>query len=475
MPARTRPGPATLLLLSLAVVAVTCPEAFALITGGKGNEPLRDPGWPRGAAAIFNVPSRIAWWEGPPLGGGEWHAECRGDARALSAVLVNFAKLDVKAKRVVLYDGVGNSFWLNLNNDPAKRDEARMDWSFTVWQTANWQRLRQLPPDLNPAGRGQPGDDPPAQLEVYTGGNVKWADVAVPNGLTIVDQRLEAHGFRAADGRVLEGTVTDLTTQKPLAATIRLERLEPQRTGGYRHVAVMQTTAGADGHWVLKKAPAGWHSVVATAEGYVPRVLGSIKADDQPRWQSFSGGLARPAVVTGRVTDDAGQPLAGAEVRLGDVTAGDGEGYATPEEFRLKTDADGRFRADQVPAGRATVWVHKPGYVRPGLGQPITTPQEDLPLTMIRAGRIVVTVDFAGKERPKAYIVSLAPEGGEVVGSYGGSGHINGQNQMVFDIVPPGKYVVRGAPNPTTEEQRTEPLTVDVQGGKTAEVTLRAR
>lgn len=89
MTARTRLGMVFLLLLASAILAFTCSKASALIFGGEGNSPLNDPGWPEGAAAIFNVKSRIAWWEGPPLGGGQWHAECRGDAKALSAVLAD--------------------------------------------------------------------------------------------------------------------------------------------------------------------------------------------------------------------------------------------------------------------------------------------------------------------------------------------------------------------------------------------------
>src|ERR1700730_7506706 len=125
MAARTRLGTALLLVLSTAIVAVTSREAFALIMGGEGNSPIADPGWPKGAAAIFNTKSRIAWWEGPPFGGGQWHAECRGDAKALSAVLADFAKLEVKSKQVVLHDGSGHSFWLAPNNEPGKRAAAK--------------------------------------------------------------------------------------------------------------------------------------------------------------------------------------------------------------------------------------------------------------------------------------------------------------------------------------------------------------
>jgi hypothetical protein len=88
----------TTVLLVPILTVLTPPEAFALITGGEGNQPITDPGWPAGAAAIFNHTGRVAWWEGPPFGGGQWHAECRCDTRALSAVLAEFARLDVQLK-----------------------------------------------------------------------------------------------------------------------------------------------------------------------------------------------------------------------------------------------------------------------------------------------------------------------------------------------------------------------------------------
>src|SRR6266568_6300967 len=120
--------------LAAAIAAFPFQTAVALITGGEGNKPLTDPGWPKGAAALFNTPARIAWWEGPPFGGGQWHAECRGDAKAFNAILADFAKLDVKSKRIVLHDGSGRSFWLNPNNDKAKQEAAKMDWRLMVWQ-----------------------------------------------------------------------------------------------------------------------------------------------------------------------------------------------------------------------------------------------------------------------------------------------------------------------------------------------------
>jgi hypothetical protein len=475
MTARTTFGTGLVLLLSLALAAVPYREALALIEGGEGNSPLRDPGWPKGAAAIFNTESRIAFWVGPPFGGGQWHAECRGDTKALNAVLADFATLDVKSKRVVLHDGVGHSFWLAPNNEPAKRAGAKMDWVFMVWQPASWEHLRKLPADLSPINPEDAANGPPAQIDIYTGGNIRWAEVVVPRGLRIVDQRLEAHGFTLADGVVLEGKVTDLVTKKPVSAKMRLQRVEPQKKGGYRYPGVAEASTDAQGHWVLKKAPEGWHRVVIEAEGFVPRVAGYAQFDGQPRWQGYDCGLARPAHVTGRLTDDAGQPLADVEVRIQDVMAVPGGRYESPLDSSFKTGADGRFRADQIPVGKATIWVHKPGYCRPGLGQPITTPKDDVQLTMSKAARVLVTVDFTGKVRPAGYIVQIEPEGGDRIGSFGGSGNINAKNQIAYENIPPGRYVLRGRPNPSSGDQETELITVDLKGGQKAEVTLHAK
>jgi len=230
------PAPAAVLLTTM-IAAVSAQTAFALITGGVGNDAKDDAGWPAGAAAIFNHPSRVAWWEGPPFGGGQWHAECQGDAKALSAVLVEFAELDVTAKRIVVHDGIGYSFWLNPNGEPAKQEAARIDWTFMVWQPAHWERLRALPPRFKAVDASDARDGPPSQIEVYVGGNLRWADVTVPKGLMIVDERLEAHGFKAANGTVLEGTVVDLVSKRPLAARMKLQRIEPQPTGGYKYTS----------------------------------------------------------------------------------------------------------------------------------------------------------------------------------------------------------------------------------------------
>lgn len=461
--------------LPLALAVVLAAPAFAMITGGEGNDPLRDPGWPNGAAPIFNHPGRIAYWEGPPFGGGQSHAECRGNAQAFNAVLAAFARLDVKNKRLVVHDGVGHSFWINPNQERAKRAKAEIDWSFMVWQPSSWQRLRKLPADLNPlAGEGA-AQGPPSQIDVYVGGRIHWADVVVPKGLTLSDERLAAHGFALADGNVLEGKVVELASQRPLAARVRLEEVGLPAKGEYRYKLVAQTVADAQGHWALKSTPAGLHRIVVEADGFVPRVAGYDHSDGQPGWRSIDCMLTVGASITGRVADDAGQPLADVEVRLHGMVAGNRGRYDSPGNFSTKTNAQGRFRLDHVPIGTATVWITKPGYCRPGLGPSIKVPGPEVALTMRGSASLRVTVDFHGKSRPDAYLVEIEPEGGNRVGAWGGSGNIDATSQISFRDMPPGRYILKGRPNPSSAKDVTEPLTVELNGGETKEITLRAK
>ena len=152
-------------ILTAAIAAIPFQAAMALILGGEGNKPIADPGWPKGAAVLFNHPARVAWWEGPPFGGGQWHAECRGDARAFGAVLADFARLDVRTKRVIVHDGVGQSFWLNMNREPAKEAAARIDWIFMVWRADAWGFQRRLPVNVRSINRNaaDKDDGPPAR------------------------------------------------------------------------------------------------------------------------------------------------------------------------------------------------------------------------------------------------------------------------------------------------------------------------
>lgn len=460
-------------LVAFAIVVMSMQPVWALITGAEGNKPIDDPGWPERAVAVFNTVHRVAYWEGPPLGGGQYHAECRGDNAALEEVLEDFANIDTPQKRVVLHDGVGRSFWLNVNREKGKEAQAKIDWTFMVWVPDRMKFQQRLP-----AGRGGvgPGDNPIlAQLDVYTGGGIDWEKINRPDGIEIIDQRLEAHGFQLEDGTVLEGKAIDLATEQPLAATLVLEKIEPHDRGGYLHTKLVETNTDANGRWVLKKVPQEWCRLVLSADGYVSRVIGYGKYDGQPQWSEHNSGLSKPGTVTGRIVDNKGNPLPDVDVRIDGLNVTNAGHYELADGSSVQSDAEGRFTFASLPLGSATVWIHKPGYIRPGLGSKIQIPTNGLKMEMQPAAKLQVIIDFSATKRPKGYIVHVEPEGGEQVGKWSGDGNIDDDDQITYENIPPGKYVITGRPNPGSEKQTTDPIKVDLAGGEITEVTLPAK
>ncbi|MDF1841392.1 MAG: hypothetical protein P1U77_08155, partial [Rubripirellula sp.] len=103
-----------------------------------------------------------------------------------------FAKLNVKTKRLMIHDEIGNRFWLNPNRKPDKQSAAKMDWSLVVWVPASWKSLHE-PDRRTPENLIDPDDakleGPPAVIEVYTGGSIRWPNVSIPNRITGIDKR----------------------------------------------------------------------------------------------------------------------------------------------------------------------------------------------------------------------------------------------------------------------------------------------
>lgn len=453
-------------LLLVVGLAFVPSSSHALIMGGKGNKPVDDPGWPKGANSIFNYEGRIAYWVSDGIDG--WHADCRGDAKALNGILEEYAELDVKPKRVVLHSGLGNSYLINPNREGKWRKDSWCQWTFMVQEPLPQRavRIRRRPNPAVPA--------PPVHLDVYTGGDLVWDDVVIPKGLKVVDKRLEAHGFELKDGIVLEGHITDLSTGQPIPGKVQLQRVEAKKEGR-RYPVVTETAVDKTGHWVMKNTPVGWYRVVATAEGYAPRIVAYDRFNVEPSYHDLPGRLAPAGAVSGSVIDEKGEPLGGVTVRLADVVSIAGDRYESSEAYSATTDADGRFRIEPVPVGEAEIGGSKKGYFQPSTDKPISMPVGGIELSLAKSAEVHVIVDFTGKKRAIDYLIEIEAEDGDAEGNYGGTANIDANDEYTFKSVPPGRYIIHGHPNPTTPKQRTAPVIVELIGGKVAEVELKAK
>ena len=457
-------------LITVLCTSLLVNNCYAIIFGGEGNKPLRDPGWPKGAAEVFNWKTRIAYWEGPPFGGGQWHAESKGNAEEVNRVLQAFEKIEAKQKRVILKSGIGYSFWLDPNRDRRHDKKTKIDWEFTVWVPKSWEFQKTLPPGMS-AISGEPGEEPVPVLTIYTS-FVKREKLELPKGLIIEDNTLEGHGFTKKDGRVLQGRVVDAESQEPLLATIRFESISKNPKGGYTYEQSEELKTNANGEWTKRNVTRKWSRIIVEAVGYSPRIVSHIRYDHQPGWAFLGSTLSKSTSLSGRVVNEQGQPLSGVRVRLSGVTVGDTSAYKTPLS-ESKTNADGYFEFPVAPKGKGTLTVYKTGLNGPPLGQKITIPEDGLTVKMTQAAEFTVKVHFANGKAAESYIVNVEPVGGNKVGTWGGSATLDENNSYHFNNVPPGSYNVVVRPNPGSSKSTTEPVKVELNGGESKTVEVK--
>ena len=256
---------------------------------------------------------------------------------------------------------------------PRRMPRGSTGFSWSGSRRAGSASVRCRPGSTRPTRRTE-ATGPPSQIDVYTGGNVRWADVKVPGGAG-GDRRetgsawIHVGGWRRARGEDHRpgGQAADRRTGQAAADGAPRAGARALHRGGRGRGRRKRALGPEEGPRRLVPGRR-WRRT-----GTCPGSWAMPSSTTSPTGPSYDGRLSRNAPVSGQVTDDGGQPLSGVEVRIQDVaTEADGR-YDLPFDRSVKTDAEGRFRCDQLPRGKASVWVYKFGYCRPGLGLKITT------------------------------------------------------------------------------------------------------
>lgn len=442
-------------------------DAFALINGGEGNQPVDNPRWPKGVSAVHNHPSRVAWWNGGGFAKQISIAEGRGDTATLSFLLHDFSQIDAPIKQVFLHDGEGQSFWLNQNRQPDKREKARIDWKLSV-ALGNGRAARVEFGNVVPEEADS--DSFPPRLDLYSA-HIDWDTLIIPDGVEVIDNRLSSHGYTEADRHVIEGTIKDLTTGQPMSATINiLEDLVRQPLVQLPAV-IATTTSGQDGKWVIKKLPPGRIRIVVEANGFAPRLIATKNFEEQPSWSSYPTTLARTSPLTGIVTDNAGVPLERVNVRIIDVKLKSGERYSSPFSVNYKTDKDGRFEALELPECSTVMSIEDPKYAMVRRAVPAEGPRQGLEFRMPIGSSIKLKVDFSDRKQPYVYQVALVSKG-LVGGELRKTAFLEDDGHFTFEGLSPGTYTVKGIGVGSTDQWPTAAETVQIAEGESREVTL---
>ena len=282
-----------------------------------------------------------------------------------------------------------------------------------------------------------------------------------------------------------------------------LRRVQIRVSGGPLREAATATT-GLEGEYEVPELPAGRYTIQATRSGYLPMSYGQRTYGEAGTPVEIANGaivdkidfvLSRAGVVSGRVTDETGDPVAGVDIRAMQWQFYQGRKRIVPiatSMIHINTDDTGQYRLTGLPPGEYFVtgrlresWMsddkepqmlsYAPTYY-PGVADAaearrveIASGQEaaaiDFALVAVRAARVSGTA-LSADGRPLAGARLMLTQ--EIVGPGGGTVSFAGNTQAddtgtwTLTDVAPGDYVLRanGRVGDGPGESAALPLTV---------------
>ena len=154
---------------------------------------------------------------------------------------------------------------------------------------------------------------------------------------------------------IIIGTVIDGVTKKPVPGAVV--------TLGARGVAQPPVQVGSDGRFVFMNLPPGTYSPTATRTGYIDGGAGQrtpsgprrpVDLGDVERTADIVLPLWRPAVVTGRIIDEHGEPAVALRVALLHRVLENGE-WRLRERYSTRSDDRGMYRFSKIEPSQYVV------------------------------------------------------------------------------------------------------------------------
>jgi hypothetical protein len=174
-------------------------------------------------------------------------------------------------------------------------------------------------------------------------------------------------------GASIEGVVVKATTGGPLPMAWVSLRL----AGGGKET--LSASTGSDGRFVLREIPAGHYLLWARADGYITAEYGQhefnqpgsvLVLDSDSHETNIVFRLVPAAVISGRVSNEVGEPLVKVLVQALKYGYSQGKQHPAPVSFEVTND-QGEYRLQGLPAGKYYVTAtFRPGVstVAGGLG-----------------------------------------------------------------------------------------------------------
>jgi Carboxypeptidase regulatory-like domain len=314
---------------------------------------------------------------------------------------------------------------------------------------------------------------------------------APQGGLAPRDAAPNAKGTAILRGRVLN------TEGRPL-------RRVQIRLGGELIPEGRTASTNGLGRWEIRELPAGRFSLSASRAGYLPSQFGQkrygepgrpIELGDGETIENIDQTLTHNGVITGHVYDEAGEPLAGANVMPMQMRFFNGRKRLVPTRGRATTDDSGLYRLGGLDPGEYYVyatsqetWETEPPNVKtmgfmPTM-YPAATSMSEAQRVRVRAGQEVMGIDvplvpgLASTVSGTVVSSQGLPLVGETVNlnieirgenfasfSGGASAKVNPDGTFVFRNVAPGEYHLLARQTPTDRPMESANVVVNVAGG----------
>lgn len=334
------------------------------------------------------------------------------------------------------------------------------------------------------------------------------AQVVVP-AIGVAEARNSTQGVEA--GGVIRGRITSLDTGKPL------RRAQVRLASEYEFQSTPRTAStSSDGRYEFRDVAPGRYTIRVERSGYLALSYGQRRPGDLGRPLEIAGtevvervdfALPRMSVMSGRVFDDLGEPIAGVTVWILQTRYMQGQRQLVATGANAQTDITGRYRLLSLPPGDYTVmattretWPHESdptqvfGYAPtyyPGTSAAAQAQRVKLGVAQERSG-----IDFSlvagrtSKVRGHATTASGMPLGGETLTMTHDIGgptmwmgsavavagtKVAGDGSWTLPNVPPGEYrlSIRAAARGSDPAQEGQ-LSVSVAGADVEGLSLVA-
>jgi protocatechuate 3,4-dioxygenase beta subunit len=302
----------------------------------------------------------------------------------------------------------------------------------------------------------------------------------------------------------IRGRIVALDTGKPLSrARITLSAPELGPDGRL-------TSTNGDGRYEINDLPAARYTLSVSRNGYLPLRFGQrrpleqgipLELESNQQLDHVDFALPPAAAISGRITDENGDPVVGTNVWVMRSAYLDGRRQwitAVASGF-LATDDAGEYRVSGLNPGtyRVLAWTRE-SWTRADDGKsvtmayapayfPGTTSASDAQTVTVKLGQDVINTDFSftagraasisgtafdSRGRPLQF-VALAQQIGDITSGFGGT-PVKADGSFTLQNVAPGQYTLMGAASPSAERPEGASVPVEIDGTDLEGITLTA-